>query len=163
MKYILFIAYTLTSLVTGCIASDTSNSSYIQISVRNTWTILISKNGQFCLKSMIDANPLSMACTKEGVIDYEHTKKMLTKGVVASEDTDALLTYGFVRQSHEQGHSPTEKYNVDDTLLFDLLHESCIKNQWQGAGMNNRLLELLDKKPLLEDKEKQNKALQPTR
>ncbi len=143
--------FVFVSIVSAC-ASDASKD--IRITVKNEWWVTISPNGVFGISSLIDSNPMSMVSTKEGVIDYNAVKQK----ILAGEKFSTRETQNAAVASIDDGR----KFLVKDEILHELLQVAGKANQWRGAGLNDRLIALLERRPLLRDKKMQNKALHPT-
>lgn len=141
----------LATIFNSC-ASEPSED--IRITIKNEWWITISPNGVLGLSSLTDSNPMAMVSTGENVVDYKTAKQKIKDGLKFTNQTPEAVAIALVDGS--------DKYLVTDDLLLGILQIAGKANQWQGAGLNSRLLELLDKRPLLKSKEMQNKALHPT-
>lgn len=145
------LIFIFTTIVSAC-ASDEPKD--IRITVKNEWWITISPNGTFGISSLIDSNPMSMVGTDEGVIDYNVVKQKILGGEKFSIQETQNVAIASIDEEH--------KFLVKDELLHALLQAAGKANQWRGAGLNDRLIALLERRPLLKDKKKQNKALHPT-
>lgn len=95
-----------------------------------------------------------MVGTKEGVIDYKVLKQKITGGQKFTDQKPENESIALVDKK--------DKFVVSEDIMQELLRTAGNANKWQGAGLNRRLLELLDKRPILKSKEMQSKALQPT-
>lgn len=126
----------------------------IRITVKNEWWLTITPKGVLGISSLIDSNPMSMVTTKEGVIDYNTLKQKITGGQRLSDQKPEDAAIALVNDS--------ERFLVSNDLLLEILLVAGKANQWQGAGLNDRLLGLLGKRPILKNKDIQNKALHPT-
>jgi len=144
----------LALLNTTIIACGTDKPEDIRITTRNDWWLTISPNGTFGISSLVDSNPLSMVGTKEGVIDYKVLKQKITGGQKFTDQKPENESIALVDKK--------DKFVVSEDIMQELLRTAGNANKWQGAGLNRRLLELLDKRPILKSKEMQSKALQPT-
>lgn len=150
---LLHILLALTATIFNACASDAPKD--IRITIRNEWWLTISPNGTLGISSLIDSNPMSMVSTKPNVANYHEARKQITDGQILGEQKPDEVSIALVDDS--------SKFVVSDDILYDLLLAAGKANQWLGAGLNGRLLSLLDNKPILRNKEMQNKALQPTR
>jgi len=137
-------------------ADKLRQETYIKIYVNNGWRITITDSGIVSFMSMIDAHPLSGAITKTETINY---KDMVT----AIKAYDATLTI----EKNERPRSSwavipgeTKKIAVSEEILYKILSQASKK--WEFPSPSKRFLELLDRKPLLENLKLQNKALRPT-
>lgn len=143
----------LTSTVFGACASEIPKD--IRITVKNEWWITVSETGVFGISSLFSSDPMLMVGTKEGVIDYSKIKRKIIDGQEATTQKPEDESIALVNDK--------DRFLVSDDLLLEILQVAGKANQWQGAGLNSRLLLVLDKRPILKNKDMQNKALQPTR
>lgn len=153
MKTMQILILILTSTVFGACASEIPKD--IRITVKNEWWITVSETGVFGISSLFSSDPMLMVGTKEGVIDYSKIKRKIIDGQEATTQKPEDESIALVNDK--------DRFLVSDDLLLEILQVAGKANQWQGAGLNSRLLLVLDKRPILKNKDMQNKALQPTR
>lgn len=152
MKTLQILLLLLLATAFSACASDAPKD--IRITIKNEWWLTISPKGVFGISSLIDSNPMSMVSTKEGVVDYNKVKQKITAGQRFNDQKPENAAIALVDDSY--------KFLVSNDLLLEILQVAGKANQWQGAGLNNRLLGLLGKRPILENIDMQNKALHPT-
>jgi len=142
----------LSPILSACASNEEKD---IRITVNNEWWITITPTGMLGISSLVDSNPLAMVSTKEGVINYSVIKQKIIEGQkleVAKPDVSAIASL----QDSET------RFLISDEVLLELIKKAGSANQWQGAGLNRRLLALLNRKPILKNIKEQNKALHPT-
>lgn len=151
IKLIIVISLFCQSCSSG---NDLKKQEYIQIHVRETWLITVSKTGSISINSMIDSSPMSMAHTTDKAISYEVVMESLLKEQIGDDKEKQVESVWALIPGNEK------KRPVTEALLFKILSES--SNKWEFPGLNGRLIELLRKKPILKNIEEQSKALHPT-
>jgi hypothetical protein len=153
MKTFQILLIVLLSPILNACASNESQD--IRITVNNEWWITISPKGMLGLSSLVDSDPRAGVATKEGVIEYLVIKQKILQGQKLGDAKPEVSAIASLQDG-------VIRFLVSEEVLLDLLKKAGSANQWQGAGLNKRLLALLKQKPILKKIEEQNKALHPT-
>jgi hypothetical protein len=136
-------------------ACETDYSKDIRITVNNEWWVTVSPKGMLGIRSLVDSDPMAGVATKEGVIEYLVIKQKILQGQKLGDAKPEVSAIASLQDG-------AIRFLVSEEVLLDLLKKAGSVNQWQGAGLNKRLLALLKQKPILKKIEEQNKALHPT-
>ncbi len=142
----------LSSILSACASNEAQD---IRITVNNEWWITISPAGMLGISSLVDSDPRAGVATKEGVIEYSVIKQKILQGQKFGDVKPEVSAIASLQDS-------AIRFLVSEEVLLELLKKAGSANQWQGAGLNKRLLALLKQKPILKNIEEQNKALHPT-
>jgi hypothetical protein len=136
-------------------AEDAKSTEIITICIRRDWILSVTEKGVVSLASVLDADPRSRVHSKAGVVDFEKLKTVILKQSIVATKEDKNSQESITATVS----GSAEKRSVPELEIFTILSRAATK--WEFPGMNKRLLESIDRKPLLKDKDMQNKALHP--
>jgi len=156
MKPIIIIPILIFSIMSCTKATEPNQTQEIKILIRQVWIVGITSEGVIYIDSSVDSNPFARAHTKKNAVDYTNLRKrLLLESKVPRHDKAQRVKKVYASLTNDDA-----KYYVSEKFLFDLL--SAASKKWEFPSPSKRFLELLDRKPLLENLKMQNKALHPT-
>ena len=153
----IFTTLLLVTLMTSCSKAEVSSvPKDISVHIRQDWILSITESGIVSLRSMLDSDPRSRVHTSSGAINYEELRQDILKQAIISP-TDNIN-----REKSVSAIIPGsgDRRSVTESTLIKILSQASRK--WEFPGISKRLLELLNRKPILKNIGEQNKALHPT-
>jgi hypothetical protein len=153
----IFTKILIVTLITSCSKAEVPNvPKDISIHIRQDWILSVTESGIVSLRSMLDSDPRSRVHTSAGAVNYEELKQDILKQAIIppAESSNNEKSVSVTIQGEG------DKRSITDSTLLKILSQASRK--WEFPGLNKRLLEQLNRKPILKNIEEQNKALHPT-